>query len=85
MKISALEQAVNLSCPERLTRNEAAFYLTRQGYPTAKGTLQKLACVGGGPIYRKFGNRALYTPEDLLAWAESRLTPPIRNTSEMGG
>lgn len=85
MRLEQTETAIHNSTTIPLTRNEAACFLTRQGYPTAKGTLQKLACVGGGPIYRKFGNRALYTREDLLAWAESRLTAPIRNTSEIGG
>lgn len=66
-------------------RREAADYLTKQGYPIRASYLQKLATIGGGPVYRKFGNRALYTPSDLLAWAESRLTTPIQNTSEIGG
>lgn len=67
-----------------LTRPESADFLTSNGYPTAKGTLQKLACIGGGPIYRTFGIRALYKPDDLLAWAESRLSAPRSNTSEKG-
>lgn len=79
------EHRSTLPIPKRFTRPQSAGFLKENGYPITAKTLQKLACVGGGPIYRKFGNRALYTPEDLLAWAESRLTPPIRNTSEMGG
>ena len=67
-----------------LTRQEAAEYLTSKGYPTAKGTLQKLACVGGGPEYQLFGNRALYQPEKLLCWARARLSTPRCNTSEVG-
>ena len=48
-----------------LTRPEAAEYLTESGMPVAKNTLQKLACVGGGPAYSIFGNRSLYRPVDL--------------------
>jgi len=53
-----------------LTRAEAANYLTERGLRVSKNTMQKWATVGGGPTYRLFGNRALYTPEDLLSWAE---------------
>ena len=67
-----------------LTRKEAAVYLKGVGYPVTKGTLQKLACVGGGPSYRLFGNKALYTPGDLESWAESRTSAPRRSTSESG-
>lgn len=55
-----------------LTRVEAAEFLTENGYPVGKGTLQKIASTGGGPVYRIFGNRALYAPGDLLDWAEQR-------------
>ena len=55
-----------------LTRSEAAEFLTENGYPVGKGTLQKIASTGGGPVYRIFGNRALYAPADLLMWAEKR-------------
>jgi hypothetical protein len=58
---------------KRLSRPEAAEYLTKQGYHTTKGTLAKLACLGGGPRYATFGSRATYTPEDLDEWAEGRL------------
>lgn len=51
-----------------LKRAEASEYLERQGITVAAGTLQKLACVGGGPAYRVIGRNALYTPADLEAW-----------------
>lgn len=69
--------------PEYLTRTEASDYLHSKGYPVAKGTLQKLASVGGGPIYHRFGHRALYKAESLIAWAQSRLSKPISSTSEL--
>ena len=65
-----------------LLRPEAAKFLTERGFPTAKNTLQKMATTGGGPVYRIFGNRSLYTRDDLLAWAEAKLSVPRRSTSE---
>lgn len=67
-----------------LTRPEAAEYLRELGYPTTKGFLQKLACTGGGPMYRLYGNKALYTPDDLIDWAESRISAPQVSTSCAG-
>jgi hypothetical protein len=68
---------------EYLSRNESADYLTKRGYKTSPRTLNKLACIGGGPTYRRFGRLAIYTLSDLDAWAESRLSPPICNTSQL--
>ena len=65
-----------------LTRNEAAEFLNESGYPTTKGSLQKLASVGGGPAYEIFGNKALYKPKNLISWAESRLSRPRTHTNE---
>ena len=64
-----------------LDRNQASEYVTRQGLPLAKTTLQKFATVGGGPAYRKFGHRAVYLASDLDAWIASKLTAPRRSTS----
>jgi len=68
--------------PKYLDRREAAAYLTERGYKTSHGTLQKKATTGGGPPYRRFGNKTLYEPPDLDAWAEAQLTAPRRSTSE---
>ena len=65
-----------------LLRPESADFLTKRGFPTSKLTLQKYATIGGGPIYRIWGSRALYMPEDLLSWAEAKLSPPRRSTSD---
>ena len=67
---------------EYLTRPEQAEYLTERGLPTTKNTLQKYATVGGGPEYRIWGNKALSTPAQLDAWADSKLRAPKRSTSE---
>ena len=68
--------------PRYYDRRDAASYLTERGLKTTFSTLQKLACIGGGPNYRLFGNRAVYTAEDLDAWAETKLSEPRNSTSE---
>jgi hypothetical protein len=59
-----------------LSREEAAQYLTERGLKTAKGTLQKWVTTGGGPAYRRFGKRTVYTTADIDAWAERKLSAP---------
>lgn len=64
-----------------LTRKEAASYLI--GLPTSHKTLAKLATIGGGPKYQRFGNRrVVYTIDNLTQWASSKLSAIISNTSE---
>lgn len=68
---------------EYLRRAEAARYLQeRFGAYTAQ-TLAKLACVGGGPVYRKMGAYPVYRPADLDAWAEARMSAPVASSSEL--
>jgi len=68
-----------------LSRADASEYLTHtRGLPTAKTTLQKLASVGGGPRYRRFGNRSVYLQTDLDEWAEEKLSPQMASTSAAG-
>ncbi len=64
-----------------LERSEAAEYLSARGLRVSKNTLQKWATTGGGPNYRRFGLRAVYTREDLDAWANAKLTAPRCSTS----
>ncbi len=66
-----------------LTRIEAAEYLSAMGAVISKNTLQKLATVGGGPIYRRFGNKALYVRSDLDNWLAEKMGAPRRSTSEV--
>jgi hypothetical protein len=66
-----------------LTRREAASYLTEvRGLPTSWRTLQKLACIGGGPLYQVYGIYSLYTPDNLDTWAEAKLSAPRHSTSD---
>jgi hypothetical protein len=71
------------SDPETLlNRQDTAAALTSIGYFTSPATLATKATRGGGPPFRKFGRKPLYRWGDSLAWAEARLTPPMRTTSE---
>ena len=65
-----------------LPTREASRFLTMQGYPTAAATLSKWRCVGGGPSFRRYGRKIVYGAEDLMTWAENRLSRPMSNTSE---
>lgn len=59
--------------PTRLTRRELAEFLTANGDPISAATLATMATRGGGPKYVRFNGRALYAPDDGLAWAASRV------------
>ncbi len=67
----------------RLRRRAAAKALTDGGFPTAEKTLATLASRGGGPPFQKYGRYPLYRWGDLVSWAELRLGPLIRSTSEL--
>lgn len=64
-----------------LDRAEAAEHITRRGLRTSKNTLQKYVTVGGGPVYRRFGNRAVYLAADLDAWVDEKLSAPRRTSA----
>ena len=65
-----------------MDRATAAEFLTMRGYKIARATLAKLACLGGGPVFRSFGRKPLYLAADLIAWAEGRTSGPRSSTSE---
>ena len=69
--------------PDALLRRRAtAEALIAAGFPVRPATLATMASRGGGPPYRVFGRIPLYRLADALAWAESRLSPPRRSSSE---
>lgn len=74
---------MNTDVERRLSRAEAAAFLSERGYRIARTTLNKYACIGGGPLFECFGRRPLYKPADLLAWAVSKTTGPHRHTSDV--
>jgi hypothetical protein len=77
-------QAQSTEFPDYMRRSDAADYLrTFYALPCRHSTLAKLACLGGGPPYRKAGKFPIYSREDLDAWARRRLGKLMRSTSEL--
>lgn len=67
---------------EYLRRDRAAEYLKSNYGAYSKETLAKLACVGGGPLFRKLGRYPVYTVTDLDAWALARMSRLMSSTAE---
>jgi hypothetical protein len=61
-----------------LDRTEAAEYLRGRGLQVSPTTLQKWASIGGGPLYFRWGHRAVYLRSDLDGWAAEKLSQPAR-------
>jgi hypothetical protein len=70
---------------ERHFRRAAAakYVADTYGIPCSPKTLAKLACVGGGPPFRLAGRFPLYPVSGLDAWAQSKIGPLVRSTSEL--
>jgi hypothetical protein len=67
-----------------LSRKEASQYLhSVWSLRRSVAYLAKLAVVGGGPPFRKGGRVPLYTTDDLDSWAQSKIGPLVRSTSEI--
>lgn len=72
-----------LAARHLLRRREAAQYVReRWGVPCAHKTLAKLAVVGGGPTFVRYGRIPLYDSETLDAWVRSKLSRPLTSTSD---
>ncbi len=65
-----------------LDRDAGAAYIRAKGLPCTKLTLQKLASVGGGPEFHKFGKAVRYRPSALDRWIEAKLSGPLSSTSQ---
>jgi hypothetical protein len=66
-----------------LRRAQAATYIkSRWGIPGSHAYLHKLASIGGGPEFHRAGRWPLYREADLDAWAQSRITGPVRKASD---
>ena len=66
-----------------LRREQAAAYLQERYGAYTTETLAKLATIGGGPPFQKFGRFPLYRPDLLEKWALSRMSKTVRSTSEL--
>ena len=61
-----------------LTNDEAADFLR-----LSPRTLEKQRVIGGGPRFRKFGRRPIYSVEDLDSWVAARMTESVVSTCEL--
>lgn len=70
--------------PHRFLRRKAAsqYLLDVHGVVRAPSTLAKYAVIGGGPVFQRIGRDPVYTPNDLDAWVASKLSGPMRSTSD---
>jgi len=67
-----------------LRRKAASEYLREtHGWNCAHSTLAKLAVIGVGPIFRRIGRVPLYATDDLDEWVASKLSAPMRSTSDV--
>lgn len=58
---------------EFLNRRSAAERIRSRGLPCEHATLATLASKGRGPIFVRYGQRALYRPDDVDAWVNGRI------------
>jgi hypothetical protein len=67
-----------------LRRSEAAHYIKdTYGIPCSPKTLAKLACISSdGPPFRLAGRFPLYPVSSLDEWAQRKIGPLVRSTSE---
>jgi len=66
-----------------LRRRDAATYLKdRWGLRCAEQTLANYATRGTGPEFRRYGRDVVYEVSKLDEYARSRLSAPVRSTSE---
>jgi hypothetical protein len=70
--------------PEKLFRRMASskYIWDTWGVSYAPSTLAKLAVIGGGPPFRRVGRFPVYSKDDLDDWVRSKLSVPMRSTSE---
>jgi hypothetical protein len=78
-------QKETVSAERLLRRSEAARYVVETyNVPCSPKTLAKLACVSSeGPPFRLAGRFPLYPTSGLDTWAQSKIGPLIRSTSEV--
>ena len=70
--------------PHRFLRRKAASKYLREvhGVDRAPSTLAKYAVLGGGPVFQRIGRDPVYTPVNLDEWVASKLSGPMRSTSD---
>ena len=81
---SGLDKARSEVNPAAVELSAGKYLRQHWGIPCSEKTLTKLACVGGGPAYHRFGRIPLYTVADLDEFAQAKISKPVRSTSEYG-
>lgn len=72
-----------MSEPKKLITPEKAVELLRERYGFGSvASLAKWRTTGGGPRFRKLDRFVLYDSDDLIAWAEAKISQPFSSTSE---
>lgn len=69
--------------PQFFRRRDAAAYLTSKYGFGAERSLAKGVVTGDTPEYHKAGKIVLYTREALDAWALSKISGPLKSTSDV--
>jgi hypothetical protein len=78
------DHSTNLPRDQLFRRVAAAHYVQETyGFPCSPRTLAKIACVSShGPPFRKAGRIPLYPKSGLDDWAQSKIGPLVRSTSD---
>ncbi len=66
-----------------LSRAQAAEYLQERYGAYKAQTLAKMAVTGDGPRFRKMGAFTYYLEADLDEWVASRMSAPVKSTTEL--
>ena len=62
-----MPHAAQTPASDYLSCDEAGLFLN-----LSPRTLEKMRTIGGGPTFRKFGRRVMYSVADLKSWADAR-------------
>ena len=78
-----LSEVTSAARTPRYRRGDAARYLLeKHDVRCSERTLAKLAVIGGGPVLVYIGRYPFYPEDGLDAYAKSKISPPVRSTSE---
>lgn len=80
-ELASVREKTQPTEPERLTPEQAARFLTDQGYPTTRATIYDLVYRRAIP-YAKVGRRVVLFRRELLEWLESRTNRPEDRRAE---
>ena len=66
---------------DNLNLNRAVELLNEWGYPTSKAKIYKLTSTGAMP-YRKYGNKLIFSHEELLKWVDTQIKQKTHDTTK---